>query len=60
MLYNDFINKNNKNLLVGEYSFINLNENKNSCYNIAFKFINSIIDNLREDSLIFYPILIPL
>ena len=57
MLYNDFINKKNKTLLVGEYAFIDLNENKNSCYNIAFKFINNIIDNLREDSLIFYPTL---
>ena len=57
MLYYEFINKKNKNLLVGEYTFMDLYNNKNSCYNIAFKFINNFIDNLREDSLIFYPIL---
>jgi len=57
MLCYDFINKKNKNLLIGEYTFMDLYENKNSCYNTAIKFINNIIDNLREDSLIFYPIL---
>ena len=57
MLHYDCINKKNKNFLVGEYKFMNLYENKNSCYNKAFKFVNNIIDNLRENSLIFYPIL---
>ena len=57
MICYDSINKKNKNFLVGDYTFMDLYENKDSCYNIAFKFINNIIDNLREDSLIFYPIL---
>ena len=45
-------------LIFGEYILTDIKElPNNTCYPMAFKFLKDIIDNLKEDSLLFYPIL---
>ncbi len=45
-------------LIFGEYILTDINELPNhSCYPMAFNFLKDIINNLKEDSLLFYPIL---
>ena len=48
---------NNDSYILGSYQFLSLYNNKYDCYKYAFKFLNDIIDNLSEDSFIFYRIL---
>ena len=47
----------NKNYLIGKYDFMALYKIKYDSYKYAFKFLNDIVDNLTEDSFIFYPLL---
>ena len=53
-LKSDFENKENKCFLIGEYKLININDNKNYCYKLVYEFINNIINNLKENSKIFF------
>ena len=53
----DCEHKENKNHLIGQYKLINMNNNKIKCYNLVYEFILKIIDNLKEESLIFLPLL---
>ena len=53
----DCDNKENKCHLIGEYKLLNMNNNKIKCYNLAYEFIFNIIDNLKENSFIFLPLL---
>ena len=56
-LRNDAENKENKKHLIGEYKLLNMNSTKNKCYNLVYQFLINIIDNLKENSYIFLPIL---
>ena len=58
-LKSDAENKENKKHSIGEYKLIYMkdNNNKTKCYNLVYKFVNKIIDNLKENSFIFLPIL---
>ena len=56
-LKGDCEHKENKNHLIGEYKLINMRNNKIHCYNLVYKFISDIINNLKENSFIFLPIL---
>ena len=56
-LKTDFEHKENKNHSIGEYRLLNINNNKIECYNLAYNFILNIINNLKENSLIFLPLL---
>ena len=56
-LKGDCEHKENKNHLIGEYKLINMKDNKIQCYNLVYKFISDIINNLEENSFIFLPIL---
>lgn len=47
----------NKNFILGEYELIISSNLKYECYKYAFEFINKIIDELKEDSFIFLPLL---
>ena len=53
----DCIHKENKSHVIGQYKLINMKDNKIKCYNLVYEFINKIIDNLKEDSLIYLPLL---
>lgn len=56
-LKGDCEHKENKNHLIGEYKLLNMKDNKIHCYNLVYKFISDIINNLEENSFIFLPIL---
>ena len=56
-LNSDCDNKENKNYIIGEYELINMENNKIKCYNLAYEFISKIINNLKENSFIFLPLL---
>ena len=56
-LRSDAENKENKKYLIGEYKLINMNSTKNKCYKLVYDFLIKIIDNLKEKSYIFLPIL---
>ena len=49
--------KENKTHSIGEYKILNLNHNNIKCYNLAYDFITKIIENIKENSFIFLPIL---
>lgn len=53
----DGIDKYNKDHICGEYFLLDTKNFGYKSYELAFNFITNIIKNLREDSLIFYPIL---
>ena len=53
----DCYDENNKNHDCGEYYLIDTKNIDYKCYKLSLEFINKIINNLREDSAIFYPIL---
>ena len=52
-LNGDFNNKENIAYLIGEYTLLNMNDNKIKCYNLVYNFISKIIDNLKKNSFIF-------
>ena len=52
----DSINE-NKNFILGEYELIVSSNLKYECYKYTFSFLNKIIDELKEDSFIFLPLL---
>ena len=57
-LKSDCENKENHIHSIGKYKLVYMNENnKNKCYNLVYKFVSNIIDNLKENSFIFLPIL---
>lgn len=60
-LYNrliiDCYDKDNKGHIIGQYTLLNIYTDEKKCYKYAFEFISKIIDNLKENSVIFYPIL---
>ena len=56
----DAENKENKKHSIGEYKLICMKDNNNNkikCYNLVYKFVNEIIDNLKENSFITLPLL---
>ena len=53
----DCENKENKSHLIGQYKLINIDDNKIKCYNLVYEFISKIINNLKENSLIYLPLL---
>ena len=55
-LKGDFDNKENIAYLIGEYTLLNMNDNKIICYNLVYNFISKIIDNLKKNSFIFLPL----
>ena len=56
-LKSDCEHKENKSHLIGQYKLLNINDNRIKCYNLVYKFVNNIIDNLKENSLIYLAIL---
>ena len=58
-LKNDCEHKENKNSIIGEFRLLNMDDNKNEieCYKLAYDFVLKIIDNLKENSFIFLPLL---
>ena len=57
-LKGDCDNKENRVHAIGNYKLVYMNEkNKNKCYNLVYRFISNIIENLKEYSFIFLPIL---
>ena len=53
----DSTNDKNKNYLIGSYTFMTYKSCKEQCYIYSMKYLNEIIEELKEDSFIFYPIL---
>ena len=53
----DSTNDKNKNYLIGSYTFMTYKSCKEQCYFYSMKYLNEIIEELKEDSFIFYPIL---
>ena len=56
-IISDFKNSENKSNNIGEYTLLNIASNNHLCYEYALEFVLNIINNLKEDSFIFFPIL---